>query len=120
MELCDAFDCLSTEVSARVSAGMIQSLSEKPASYPCVAIVCDGSRLEAHGGGSDFTGEHNFSLWVLCKFSGDYRESREEMYEMVQALIEIPRFYIDESVEYGEDVVHGTRCIIARIIGRIA
>ena len=93
---------------------------DKPQNFPCVVIEVDGSRLQEDGGGSSFTGEHEFSLWVLYPYKTSFTESRESMIQMVGSLLQIPRFYSNERVEYGNDLVHGTRCVLARISGRVA
>jgi hypothetical protein len=96
------------------------NMIDKPESLPCVVIEVDGSRLQEDGGGSSFTGEHEFSIWVLYPYGTSFKASRESMIAMVGTLLQIPRFFSSERVEYGNDLVHGTRCVVARISGRVA
>ncbi|HOH98804.1 MAG TPA: hypothetical protein PL188_10935 [Candidatus Cloacimonadota bacterium] len=131
MELFCAYDHLLNEVRALFSitseegeslcqVGIMDNLVEKPAMYPCIVVEMDGSRLAAYGGGSQYTGEHEFSLWVLCQWQGSFRTARIEMAGIVDKLLSISRFYTGDAVEYGVDTVHGTRCIVARIPGKVA
>lgn len=95
------------------------NLINKPSSLPCVAIEVDGSRLQADGGGSSFTGEHEFSVWVIVEYGGSFTEARSTMMQMVENIIGIERFYC-EKAEYGNDIVHGTKCVLARLSGAVA
>ena len=130
MTLFDAYDHLLTAVEALFTetpeegdpvcqVGIQDNLVEKPARYPTVVVELDGSRLSAHGGGSQYTGEHDFSLWVLYAWDGSFRTSREAVAGIVDKLLSIPRFYAGEAVEYGVDTVHGVRCILAKIPGKV-
>ncbi len=121
MTYSDAQEHLEEQVKAILPDVYVQdNLVDKPKSFPCVVIEPDGSRLSEHGGGSSFSGEHEFSLWVLQAYSGSFTASRDAMLEIVEQLLGIERFYCSERVEYGNDLVHGTRCVLARISGRVA
>lgn len=105
-------------VCPTVSIG--DNLIDKPNSFPCVVVEVEGSRLQNYSGGSAFTGEHYFSLWVLCVYSGSIRDARESLVGIVESLIQIPRFYTDEKVEYGNDVAYGMKAVLAKIPGKVA
>jgi len=112
---------LEEQVQALLPDVCVQdNLVDKPKSFPCVVIEPDGSRLSNHGGGSLLTGEHEFSIWVLYAYSKSFTESRASMISLVEILLGMPRFYCNERVEYGNDLVHGTRCVLAHISGRMA
>jgi hypothetical protein len=121
MNFSEAQKHLETRVKALLPEVCVQdNLVDKSKSFPCVVIEPDGSRLLKHGGGSSLSGEHDFSLWVLYAYNGSFTDSREAMLEIVAQLLEIERFYCDERIEYGNDLVHGTRCVLAHISGRVA
>ncbi len=121
MDIFEAYDYLEGQVKTLCPKVNIKdNLVEKPGSYPCVVIEVEGSRLREIGGGSIFTGEHEFTMWVLSAFNGSFRESREEMVEIVEKLIAIPRFYIYEKVQYGVDVAAGTKVVLGKITGKVA
>lgn len=121
MDLFEAYDHLSAEIALRQpDLPITDNLIRLPSAFPCVAVIPENSRLCLHGGGSDFTGEHSFSVWVLCAYTGSYREARESIYLILQSLVDIPRFFIDEDIAYGEDMVGSQRCVLAKIVGRVA
>lgn len=121
MTLFEAQDHLEQEISSRLPELKIQdNLVNKPASFPCVVVEPDASRLVIRGGGSEFSGEQDYVLWVICAFSGSFRSSRQELLDVLDKLLEIPRFFASERVEYGVDVVWDTRCVLAKLSGRVA
>ena len=121
MNLFHAQAHLEQEVAARCPGIWVQdNLVEKPKRFPCVVIDPDGSRLMAHSEGSEYTGEHEFTLWVICAFTENFSISRRGVTNIVDNLLGIPRFYAAERVEYGVDVVWDTRCVLARIAGMVA
>jgi hypothetical protein len=121
MDIFEAYDYLADKVQELVPEVSIQdNLVDKPVSYPCVVIEIDGSRLQQIGGGSLFTGEHEFTIWVLSAYNGSFRESREEMVNIMEQLIGISRYYINDKVEYGVDVAAGTRVVLGKISGKVA
>jgi len=131
MTLFEAYDHLLDEVAALFlvtpeegepfcSVGIMDNLVQKPKQFPCVVVEMDGSRLANYGGGSDLSGEHDFTLWVLCKYSVGFRQSRESLVEIAEKLLSIPRFYANEKVEYGVDPVFDTPCVVAKISGKVA
>lgn len=121
MTLFEAQDHLEQEIGSRLPETWLQdNLVNKPGSFPCVVIEPDGSRLMEHGGGCGYTGEQDFVIWVICAFEGSFRESRERMIEMLDSMLDIPRFFASERVDYGVDVVWDTRCVLAKIAGKVA
>lgn len=121
MTLFEAQDHLEHELSERVPEVNLQdNLVAKPKGFPCIVIEPDGSRLNIDAGGSSYSGEQDFVLWVICAFSGSFRESREQMQSILDRMLEIPRFYANDRVEYGVDMVWDTRCVLAKIAGRVA
>lgn len=130
MMLFDAYDHLLTQVAALFtetpeggvpicSVEIMDNLVNKPKKFPCVVVEMDGSRLSNHGGGSDLSGEHIFTLWVLCAYKTSFRSSREQMVGITEKLLTIPRFYADEKVEYGVDMVFDAQCVVAKVSGRV-
>jgi len=121
MTLFEAQDHLEHEIGSRLPGIAVQdNLVSKPKSFPCIVIEPDGSRLINDAGGCSYSGEQDFVLWVICAFSVSLRESREAMAEMLDRILETPRFYANDRVEYGVDLVWDTRCVIAKIQGRVA
>lgn len=121
MTVFEAQDYLEREVQTLCTdVSLADNLIDKPTAYPCVVVEIEGSRLQSTGGGSVFTGEQLFSLWVLCAASGGIRSAREELMGLVEKLITIPRFFADEKVEYGNDVAFGTKVVLAKISGKVA
>ena len=121
MDIFEAYDYLADKVKELIPEVSINdNLVDKPGSYPCVVIEVEGSRLQQIGGGSIFTGEHEFTIWVLSAYNGSFRESREEMVGIMEKLIGISRFYIYDKVEYGVDVAAGTKVVLGKITGKVA
>lgn len=121
MTLFEAQDHLEQEIGSRLPDVWLQdNLVNKPGSFPCVVIEPDGSRLMEHGGGCGYTGEQDFMIWVICAFSGTFRQSREAMLEILDSMLDIPRFYANERVEYGDDVIWDKRVVVAKLSGRVA
>lgn len=131
MTLFDAYDHLLSEVAALFTeiseeglpvcrVEIQDNLVQKPKRFPCVAVEMDGSRLQNYSGGSDLSGEHEFTLWVLCKYGVSIRQSREALVEIAEKLLTIHRFYAGEKVEYGVDMVFDTQCVVAKISGKVA
>jgi len=120
MNLFEAQSHLEQEVRARCPGVWVQdNLVEKPKSFPCIVVEPEGSRLMAHGGGSAYTGEHDFAIWVICAFTENFHISRRQVANLADNLLEIPRFYAAERLEYGVDLVWDTRCVLAKIAGKV-
>ncbi len=123
MTLLEAYDHLASEIAARVNLPVYDNLKLRQPSLPCIAVVPDASRLSLHGGGSMLSGEHIFSVWILQPLSGSYRDARSALYDVLQLLSDIPRFFAEPDVEYGEDLVGlnpKTECVLAKIVGKVA
>lgn len=131
MTLFEAYDHLLNQVAALFTeipeegepacrVAIMDNLVQKPPKFPCVVVEVDGSRLSVCGGGSDLSGEHEFTLWVLCKYDSSFRSSREALVEIAEKLCAIPRFYASERIEYGVDTVYDARCVVAKLSGRVA
>ncbi|GAB1366019.1 hypothetical protein MASR1M36_08900 [Candidatus Cloacimonadaceae bacterium] len=131
MTLFEAYDHLLSEVAALFTeiseeglpvcrVWIMDNLVDKPRHFPCVVVEMDSSRLLSHGGGSDLSGEHDFTLWVLYKYSVGFRQSREGLVAISDKLLSIPRFYANEKVEYGVDAVFDVQCVVAKISGKVA
>lgn len=121
MTLLEGWDHLAAEIGALVDLPITDHVLGRKTSVPGIAIVPESSGLSAHGAGSDLTGEHYFSLWILVPHENDYRSARESLYSYVLSLCSIPRFYVSEGVvEYGEDMVGNVPCVLARLVGKVA
>jgi hypothetical protein len=131
MTLFEAYDHLLDAVAALFtvipeegepfcSLAVMDNLVEKPKSFPCVVVEMESSRLQSFSDGSSLSGEHEFTLWVLCAYQTSFRNSREALVEIAEKLLSIPRFYATEKLEYGVDVVFDTRCVVAKLSGRVA
>lgn len=120
MNLNEAWDHLADEVGKLVELPITDHVLGRKTRVPGIAIVPESSGLVVHGGGSDLSGEHFFSVWVLVPHAGNFRDSREVLYGYIQLLMTIPRFYVSEPVvEYGEDMVGNVACVLARIVGKV-
>lgn len=119
MTILEAYDHLVAELAARFTGAVQDNLVDKPVSFPCVVVEMEGSRLSEHGGGSIFTGEHEFVIWVICAYGGSFRSARESLTGIVEPFLDIPRFYTGERVEYGVDMVWDKRCVLAKLSGKV-
>lgn len=123
MTLLEAYDHLASEIAARVDLPVVDNLKLRQPALPCIAVVPDASRLSVYGGGSMLSGEHIFSVWIFQPLSGSYRDARSALYAVLQQLSDIPRFFAEPDVEYGEDLVGmnpKTECVLAKIVGKVA
>lgn len=123
MTLLEAYDHLTGAIAERVDLPVVDNLNLRQPALPCIAVVPDSSRLSQYGGGSMLTGEHIFSVWILVPIGNSYRESRSNLYDILQELCDIPRFWVEPEVEYGEDLVGTnpkTPCVLAKVVGKVA
>lgn len=124
MTLLEAFDHLEAEIGQRVDLPIYDNLNLKQPELPCVVVVPEGTPTSVHGGGSQPTGEQVYSIFILQPLSGSYREARAALYEVMQQLTDIPRFFAgEEGWVYGEDIVGRNpkrECVLVSVKGTVA
>lgn len=125
MTLLEAYDHLEAEISQRVDLPIYDNLNLRQPELPCIAVVPEATPLSLYGGGSMPTGKQVYSIFILQPLKESYREARQRLWDAMQQLTDIPRFYVEEETgwEYGEDIVGRNpkqECVLASIKGTVA
>lgn len=121
MTLYDGQEHLEAEVKALLPGVSVQdNLVDKPSGFPVVVIEVDGSRVAEYGGGSQFTGVHDYVIWVIYEVGKkSIRESRQSVAADAESILGIRRLFCSERVEYGVDMIWDKRVVFAKISGSV-
>lgn len=124
MTIIEATALINAEIAARCNLPIYDSLNLPQPSLPCVVVVPEATPTSLHGGGSFPTGEQFVSIWIIHPKSTTYTQALSELWDTIQLITLIPRFYADENGwTYGEDIVGRnpkSEVIIAQIKGKVA